>query len=160
MNEVDASSSAATISGDKRELFVAYLAGRDVPCPRCGYNLRNLASVNCPECGEELTLGVGLVEPKQAAAITGLIGLSAGAGLNGLLLICWIVISLRIKQGFTWFVPFNASGFIVTGVLLLFWLRGWKRIRRLPSRSRWALAIATWAISLMDAVTFALCFGP
>lgn len=36
--------------------LATYLANRDVPCPSCGYNLRNLAASNCPECGEPLEL--------------------------------------------------------------------------------------------------------
>src|SRR4051812_17017234 len=27
-----------------------YLASRDIPCPKCGYNLRGLTSSTCPEC--------------------------------------------------------------------------------------------------------------
>ncbi len=32
----------------------AYLADRDVPCPGCGYNLRDSTAADCPECGEQL----------------------------------------------------------------------------------------------------------
>jgi hypothetical protein len=28
-----------------------FLAGRDVPCHACGYNLRGVRGVQCPECG-------------------------------------------------------------------------------------------------------------
>lgn len=28
-----------------------FLAGRDAPCPRCGYNLRSVRTGQCPECG-------------------------------------------------------------------------------------------------------------
>jgi uncharacterized membrane protein YdjX (TVP38/TMEM64 family) len=34
----------------------AALRGRDVPCPGCGYNLRDLTGDRCPECGIELTV--------------------------------------------------------------------------------------------------------
>jgi hypothetical protein len=33
-----------------------YLAGRDVACPRCRYNLRDLKGRRCPECGLTLNL--------------------------------------------------------------------------------------------------------
>ena len=33
----------------------AFLAERDVPCPRCGTNLRGLARRECPACGLELS---------------------------------------------------------------------------------------------------------
>lgn len=33
---------------------VDFLAGRDVPCPRCGYNLRDSVTARCPECGRRV----------------------------------------------------------------------------------------------------------
>ena len=33
-----------------------YLADRDLPCPKCKYNLKGIASARCPECGEQLTV--------------------------------------------------------------------------------------------------------
>jgi predicted amidophosphoribosyltransferase len=47
------------------ELLRAYLADHDHPCPRCGYNLRGLASPVCPECGTGLSLRI---LPTDAAA--------------------------------------------------------------------------------------------
>src|SRR3954452_18346660 len=70
-----------------RELLVRFLADRDVECPQCRYNLRDLRSDLCPECGERIALRVQLVEPRQAAPIVGLIGLSAGVGFNALLIL-------------------------------------------------------------------------
>jgi YcxB-like protein len=36
----------------------AYLAGRDRPCFTCGYNLRGVGALACPECGQELSAEV------------------------------------------------------------------------------------------------------
>lgn len=52
------------------DLLRSYLADADEPCPRCGYNLRQLHSSRCPECGSELTLVLGLTEPRLAAYLT------------------------------------------------------------------------------------------
>ncbi len=38
------------------ELLSGYLAGRDVPCPGCGYSLLGLTRPVCPECGSGLAL--------------------------------------------------------------------------------------------------------
>ncbi|MEM9374141.1 MAG: hypothetical protein AAGA55_10905 [Planctomycetota bacterium] len=38
------------------ELAALYLRGRDVPCPGCGYNLRDGTSAVCPECTHHFTL--------------------------------------------------------------------------------------------------------
>src|SRR5882724_749530 len=78
---------AGGMAESTKELLRAFLVGRDVLCPACGYNLRDLLGERCPECGEEVVLQVGLVEPRHAAAIAGVIGLAAGAGMSGLLLV-------------------------------------------------------------------------
>ncbi|MFO0830419.1 MAG: hypothetical protein U0637_01120 [Phycisphaerales bacterium] len=36
----------------------SYLASRDVPCARCGYNLKGLTGDRCTECGARVELGV------------------------------------------------------------------------------------------------------
>lgn len=35
------------------EMLRMYLAGRDRECPMCRYNVRDLTSGVCPECGAE-----------------------------------------------------------------------------------------------------------
>lgn len=44
-------------------MLLAFVQNRDVHCPRCDYNLRNLTQPVCPECREELHLSVGLTRP-------------------------------------------------------------------------------------------------
>jgi hypothetical protein len=39
-------------------LLREYLAARDAPCPRCGYNLRGLTDPVCPECGGLLLMSM------------------------------------------------------------------------------------------------------
>ncbi|MBC7835512.1 MAG: hypothetical protein H7Y88_10505 [Phycisphaerales bacterium] len=38
---------------------LAFLKGRSVPCPRCAYDLRDIQTARCPECGEPLVLKIG-----------------------------------------------------------------------------------------------------
>ena len=38
------------------DLLRAFLAGRDEPCAKCGYNLRDTIAEVCPECGTPLRL--------------------------------------------------------------------------------------------------------
>lgn len=77
-------------------LLVQYLSDRDEACPGCGYNLRGLRSAACPECAQELTLRVNLRDARLAGFLAGLVGLVAGAGFSGLLLV-YIVVVLGIS---------------------------------------------------------------
>lgn len=66
-----------------RQLLRDYLALKDTPCPACGYNLRRLEGRNCPECGRELTLSIGVVGGLNRAWITALVSalFAGGTGL-------------------------------------------------------------------------------
>ena len=43
--------SEATLPTSEASLLQDFLRDRDVTCPRCAYNLRNLVGNRCPECG-------------------------------------------------------------------------------------------------------------
>ena len=45
------------------DLLLEFVHERDVACPRCGYNLRNLSRPVCPECEEPLRLHVTAYKP-------------------------------------------------------------------------------------------------
>ena len=136
----------------------SYLAGRDEPCPNCAYNLRDLTGDRCPECGQELTLRVQLAEPRLAAFLTGLIGLSAGAGFSGLILIYWLIAVWIVRVGATapGFVRVTLIGLAVQTAALLAWLRLRSRLRTLAPLPRWSLAAGCWVLSLANLVWFTL----
>jgi hypothetical protein len=46
-------------AADSTALLLEFTRARWVPCPRCGYDLRDLQTPKCPECGEVLELKVG-----------------------------------------------------------------------------------------------------
>jgi hypothetical protein len=141
----------------ENDLLRQFLDGRDVPCPSCEYNLRDLPGDRCPECGQDLALRLQLAEPKQAALLTGLIALSAGAGLNGLLLIYLVIIQYFLRYpsgGMLAFLVTTLVGFVVFGAAIGLWLRFWRRIRRAAATTRWLLAAGCCAMSLVDIVVF------
>jgi hypothetical protein len=141
-----------------QRILLQFLADRDVECPNCQYNLRNLTSRRCPECGEEMKLSVGLVEPKQAAFITGIVGLSAGVGLCGLLLVYALIVVLARGRWGSDFSPFfleNGIGLVAHLYMLSIWLRVWKRVRRMSTGARWRLAFLCWVPPLAFIVLFA-----
>ena len=139
------------------ELLAAFLADRDVQCPRCGYNLRGITSGRCPECGDPLELRVGLVWPKQKAMLTGLIGLALGCGLNGLLLIYGLLIALvyqRFYSDLDDFFIYNTVALLVEGLAMGLWLARWRQVHRCSALSRWTLATGCWLLSLVNVVAF------
>jgi hypothetical protein len=74
---------AAVAAGD--EAVRAYLAGRDAPCPSCGYNLKGVESAACPECGSRLELSLARPGPGRgwvAFAALALAWLFLAGGMN------------------------------------------------------------------------------
>jgi hypothetical protein len=74
---------------DADALRRAFLAGRDVPCPACGYNLRNADVARCPECGGPLELAIATRRPRLGlysagvAAIALPLGFAVALGIPG-----------------------------------------------------------------------------
>jgi multisubunit Na+/H+ antiporter MnhB subunit len=122
------------------ELLRAFLAVSDAPCPRCGYNLRGLPGLVCPECSALIQLGISGVEPlwrlrwlaASALAIVAVYRLIMGA---------WTVLSLILGEynpptGMWWFqVQIALSAGISGGVgIAAAWglfrlVRRWRRGR-------------------------------
>jgi hypothetical protein len=136
------------------ESVAAFLAGRDYPCPHCDYNLRDLKTAVCPECGEVLSLRIGLAEPKQGMLIAGLVGLSAVAGFNGLLIVVGLVEKVMYPGGGDeprMFIGLGI-GLVISALAIYLWLRQWRKIRRLSLAARSWLVFACWLLPLVDVV--------
>ena len=150
---------AAEFDSD-RTFLRAYLVGRDVPCPNCEYNLRDLPGDRCPECGQELAVRVQLSEPKTGAFLTGLVGLSAGAGFSALILLYWFIISFFIFRGSGGnagrILFITLGGLAVESAAMLGWLRFRGRLRTMSPGTRWALALGCWGLSLVNLLWFTL----
>lgn len=144
----------------KPELLEDLLRGHDEPCPGCGYSLRGLRGGRCPECGSDLELRVGLVQPRQGAFIAGLVGLSMGLGLSALLVLYAGVMILRFGLSggppLRVFFGYNGGAAVVHGVAVLLWIRAQRRLRLAGARTRWTLAALGWALSLVNLGIFSL----
>ena len=128
-----------------------HLAGHDELCPMCEYNLRGLTGTVCPECGEALRLRVSLSEPKMAAYLCGLIGLSVGVGFSVIILMFGVVGTLLYGSGggfFDWMLVALVSQFVIEGLAMWLWLvrRSW--IRRRSRGQRLALVAAAWGCTI------------
>jgi hypothetical protein len=138
------------------EALVAFLRERDVACPLCRYNLRGLASARCPECGRELRLSVGLLEPRQGAWLMAQISVAAGAGI-GLLAIGsimmhgWPQVAQRqalFNLAFTWYlgsIPLAAAAFALR-----------RRYLQLAPARQWLIAAAAAVVTTMSIASVVL----
>ncbi len=73
-------------------MLLEFVGDRNVPCPRCGYNLRALTKPVCPECREELKLTVGRAKARFGLFLAAVIpGAFSGICAFILLMIIYIV---------------------------------------------------------------------
>ena len=134
---------------DPAAMLLEYLAGHDVPCPLCGYNLRGLAAPRCPECGREVRFTVTLAEPYLRAWVglaVATLG-SAGVGLFFLLMFLprggfrgnpgYEAITMALLAWFWACMPLSG---------LVLWLR--RPFVRLDKAAQRVLAAAAWVISV------------
>ena len=132
-------------------LLGEFLRGRDVPCPLCGYNLRDLTTPRCPECGRELRLSVGLVEPFLRAWIAATVASCACAGLGVLFL--YIV----VREGFPGrnepMLGAVIVYFIVAIPQAMALLRWRRRFLRVSARLQWSLASICIALAVIAFVS-------
>lgn len=123
-----------------------FLAGRDEPCPGCAYNLRGLTGNRCPECNQELQVGLLLAEPRLGALIAAIVGLAVGAGASGVWLVLATVLSMRFGE---WppaaMIVIPTLTLVVEGamMILLSRKRGRMWFRSLSAGSRgWVVAVS------------------
>jgi hypothetical protein len=138
-----------TATSDEAALL-DYLRGRDVGCPLCNYNLRGLTSCRCPECGHELRLGVGLVEPRIGAWVTCLVGVTAAGGMGVLTAINLVVRGWgRFSAGSRPLDFMALAWFLASVALVPILIVSRRRYRRLSPPNQWALAAGAIALTAL-----------
>ena len=131
------------------EALVGFLRDRDAWCPACRYNLRGLTSPRCPECGRELRLSVGAIEPFLRAWITLVVAACSAAGVG--VLFGWLVIAhgfprrygpketiLRVVIAFFMMMVVVAPGVLVAR----------RRFLKLSKRAQWRIARAVMTVTV------------
>ncbi len=126
--------------------LLEFLRDRDVSCPRCGYNLRNLSRPQCPECLEDLALTVGFERPPIGWLLATITPCTFSGIAAALLLIPIIVGPLMGGGPAPWFVLVtNAFGWL-SGLFALLLARHRHAFLRMPRQTQVIWAVATWAV--------------
>lgn len=129
---------------DAAALLRDYLADRDVGCPRCGYNLRNLQTDRCPECGDAIRLNLALVEPRQGAYLAMLAASCVATGGSAL----FLLLALTQAPAFWWWESISPwlllLQLILFGGLLLICTARRRAVLRRPRDWQWAWATIAW----------------
>lgn len=155
----------ANSSRGQADMLAHFLADRDVRCPSCGYNLRDLRSAACPECGQPLSVRLDAADPRTGRYLACVIALSGAASVMATGL--GIALPRIARSGgmsflnageqflFVWYPTAVALAALVALCLLLRRRgRTWFHAGRGPARS--ALAVLCVIGSLASIVTWVL----
>jgi hypothetical protein len=135
-------------AADEGAIVLEWVRGRDVECPLCGYNLRDLSEPRCPECRKALTLAVSLREMRigwfLVTVTPGLFSVIAAT----LLLIPIIVVPLTEGGAPPWFIlALDAFGWL-SGIAALVLIRRRVAFLRLPTARQQVWGLLAWAVHI------------
>lgn len=126
---------------DAEGLLVDFLAGRDVACPACGYNLRDLTSAVCPECGERLGLHVA-GEPVRFGLFIAAVSPGIFSGICAVLMVIPVVMSGSLPIGIALIESFG----VLSGVAACVLIAKRHRFIRQAHEAQVAWALGMWAV--------------
>lgn len=137
--------SAGAAADPHDELVVRVCAGRDAPCPACGYNLRDVGGARCPECGVKLRLHLYPVAQMSGAYVLGAAGLGLGMVLGAVGTLAALLIMAPLGLLLAAPLGLACGGLGVSALVrLVLWEARWeRRMNRAPER-RWRMAWAGW----------------
>lgn len=83
---------------EESKYLIGWLEARDIPCPVCRYNLRDLKVPTCPECSAPLRLAVASPSTNMAPWFVACVALALAVGFDG-------VVTVLISFGLIVFPP-------------------------------------------------------
>lgn len=139
------------------DLLVEMLRRRDVSCPVCRYNLRNLTGNVCPECGQTFTLRIGSVTPRFGILLLFLAPMLMMAGFT--LFIGVVVIIEGPPPALAWGIYLIlASGFLEAVAAIVIYkkrstfLRRSKFVQVFLTGFMWAVNVAMFVVAFVYGV--------
>lgn len=139
------------LDGSEAEV-VAFLGGRSVPCPRCAYDLRDIQTARCPECGEPLVLKIGSPRARFGWLVLAMApGCFSGVAAMFVMIPIFATVTRRLPpgQGAPWPVMVgDAFGFLSAASVVLMY-RHRHRFMAWTARRQAAFAGTVWAIHIL-----------
>ncbi len=130
------------------DLLLRFVHERDVRCPRCDYNLRNLTQPVCPECREDLHLAVGLTRPKIHWLI---VALAPGifSGIAAFFVLGVIVVTNLSPTGRMPWQPYalDAFGWLSAAFTFALFLQRYRFLKR-SAETQMTVAVVIWALHI------------
>ncbi len=144
---------------DPEAEVVAFLVGRSVACPRCAYDLRDIKTAKCPECGEPLVLKIGSPRARFGWLVLAMApGCFSGVAAMFVMVPIFVTFWQRLPkgQGAPWPVmAADAFGFLSAASVALMY-RHRHRFMSWRARRQGTFAGAVWAIHVVALGLFIL----
>jgi hypothetical protein len=157
MNDAERDLKKAGPHRDPEAELIAFVAGRTVPCPRCDYDLRDIQTATCPECGEPLVLKVGSPRARFGWLVLAMApGCFSGVAAMFVLIPVSVTIAGRFApgRGAPWpVVAADAFGFLSAGSVALMY-RHRHRVMAWTGRRQGAFAATIWGIHVLMLALF------
>ena len=131
---------------------IAFLEGRSYPCPRCGYDLRDIQHPRCPECAEPLVLQLAAATPRFGWLV---MAMAPGcfSGVAAVFVLVPVIINITRPpppgQPFPWpIIAADVFGFC-SAVSVVFMYRYRRRIMSWKPRRQGQFAGAVWSVHIL-----------
>ena len=137
---------------DARRMLLEFMRGRDVSCPVCGYNLRDLTNMTCPECEHQLELCVGVQDVRLLPFVMAIApGIFSGlcALFLGTVMVVSIIANGGRPVGIPWtIVALDLFGWL-SGVVAIGLIVGRRRFLAQPAPAQRGIAAVIWTVHVM-----------
>lgn len=141
----------------ERELITRFLKNREYGCPSCKYNLRDVTTGSCPECGKYLQLSIVPLERRDSVALPWLLSMALSLSVAPFAAMV-LGSEIRGRRTLSWE---NIVYGLIVGLLILAvpLLAGRQRFLNAKKRTRWimfGLVFVWWCapIAIIVAVRF------
>lgn len=141
---------------DPEAEVIAFLKGRSAPCPRCAYDLRDIQTPTCPECGEPLVLKIGSPRARFGWLVLAMApGCFSGVAALFVLIPVFVHMMFPGAKGVWALMVADAFGFL-SAASVAFMYRHRHRVMSWTARRQAAFAASVWGVHVLMFVSLLL----